>query len=946
MLDLSIDAVDLTPTVASLLLLHPLFTSTEGLPVAKTRQIWNAAGFYLRRLNTGAELVPVSLKRAFLARGVDVCVDYGPSETTVGVVSSLMTAEFFSENAPLDDIGRPTGSNEVYLLDENTQLVPFGAVGELCIGGAQVSPGYLDEKLNRSVFVEVDTLGSEGEEGSRIIYRTGDLARYLPQGTEGYGSIQYLGRKDCQVKVSGVRIELGEVECQLNRLVKHPDLRQILVDQTESEAGLVGFLHFYPHCTRLRPSPTEVENIQILIPTKPGWFESILESIHSSISDHLPGPMVPRSWMIISAIPLQVSGKTDRKLLKRLWQAHHQNPCPNSLASPAPRPTLDQVEEVASLAWRTALGLPIGYVLKLTDEFVRMGGDSIGLMKLVSEARRQGFSLAYGPLTSFGDFLDSLRRASNLRPSDSGVPYEPFELVNGPTRALWQAHLSDEHGILPETIEDLLPSSPAQVAILSCSIGTDLYYAQAVYNLDDLPGPPQAVAARLTALVKRHGMLRTRFFLPPSGTSIIQCILKPEHEQVAVEIIKVDDSASLENVIDSFIEQQRLAHRVHAWGQANVELRLFSQSGKFRLVWSMHHAISDGWTLDLLLHELASPSPLTTPVPNYGEFVKAWLVLAEDQEGEKHWRNVLSRTTPIRWPTSVCAPFRTELHVSGRWHTHGRLVTLGRVSGFTPALVGRVACAVGLAHWLGCTSSSEILMGVVRSGREIELGGGAMAEELRGCCVSVWPSVIGYERGQNLTELLKAERTAERVGRRVGGLGRVGGGAIEVLYTFQTGAGMGRGPERVRMPTRFAVSFEITPVIEDTKEVELQIEIYLDARFGTLEGERLVKEVVEALERVVQESGNGIGEEEEEEVLGEDRNDDAQVLRTSWAGVLGVDEFVVRAGSKFRNLGGDSIHLMRLVHRLGGLGYVIDGHEIGSWEDACFEQMVGRMRKV
>lgn len=185
-LRLNCTVVDLTPTVSSLVFEHFDALSRESESILDG---WKRAGFKIKQCNTGGEKVDGATRDAWLKRGVVAVIDYGPSETTVGVISNQETS-FLSGIIP---IGRPTGSNEIYILSPSLAIVPLGVTGEICVGGDQVSTGYLDSSLNADVFVDHQQFGR--------IYRTGDLARY----SDEKGNIECLGRKDNQVKINGLR---------------------------------------------------------------------------------------------------------------------------------------------------------------------------------------------------------------------------------------------------------------------------------------------------------------------------------------------------------------------------------------------------------------------------------------------------------------------------------------------------------------------------------------------------------------------------------------------------------------------------------------------------------------------------------------------------------------------------------------------------------------------
>lgn len=126
----------------------------------------------------------------FLQHLISILMLVSYSETTVGVVSNRQTTSLPS-TIP---IGRPTGSTPIHILCPELLPVPLGTIGEICVGGDQVSRGYIKKSLNDNVFVEHATYGR--------IYRTGDLGRYLG---DGLGSIECLGRRDGQVKINGLR---------------------------------------------------------------------------------------------------------------------------------------------------------------------------------------------------------------------------------------------------------------------------------------------------------------------------------------------------------------------------------------------------------------------------------------------------------------------------------------------------------------------------------------------------------------------------------------------------------------------------------------------------------------------------------------------------------------------------------------------------------------------
>jgi amino acid adenylation domain-containing protein/FkbM family methyltransferase len=203
----ALDVLDLTPTQLRLLL-------DAGL---RERPLQGP-----RRVLVGGEAIDAATWQALAAHPAGAFWNvYGPTECTVDAAACAVAA---SPQRPT--LGRPLANVRIHLLDAALRPVPVGAAAELCIGGRGVSRGYLGQPALTAERFVPDPYG--GEAGARL-YRSGDLARYLPS-----GEIDYLGRLDHQVKVRGVRVELGEIEAVLGQ---HPGVREAVVSLREDEAG-------------------------------------------------------------------------------------------------------------------------------------------------------------------------------------------------------------------------------------------------------------------------------------------------------------------------------------------------------------------------------------------------------------------------------------------------------------------------------------------------------------------------------------------------------------------------------------------------------------------------------------------------------------------------------------------------------------------------------------
>ncbi|MFL6199517.1 MAG: amino acid adenylation domain-containing protein [Thermoanaerobaculia bacterium] len=300
-----------------------------------------------RRLVFGGEALPwadVDEVRA-LAPGCAVLNHYGPTESTVGVLTHRIVdgAPRRSATVPL---GRPLANVRVYVVDAAGQPVPAGIPGELLLGGAGLARGYLGRpELTAERFVP-DPFGVEP--GARL-YRTGDLVRHLPD-----GALEFLGRIDQQVKIRGFRVEPGEVEAALKALPGVGAAAVVACGHGAGDRRLVAWL----------------------VPAAGAELSS--QSLRDLLAGSLPDALVPSSFVTLPALPLTPNGKVDRQALARI--------APDSLLV-AERPYVppsSAVEQTLADIWADLLQVErVG----VQDSFFDLGGHSLLATRLLSRVR-------------------------------------------------------------------------------------------------------------------------------------------------------------------------------------------------------------------------------------------------------------------------------------------------------------------------------------------------------------------------------------------------------------------------------------------------------------------------------------------------------------------------------------------------------------------------------
>ncbi len=348
----------------------------QVLTLARLRR---AAAPRLRALFLGGDAVPAdlldNLRRTF--PGVEIWVLYGPTETAIVCTLWRMPAEGRVRSL----LGHPFAGVEIQLRGAGGQPVPIGVPGEIWIGGAVVARGYWRrEELTAEKFVTAE---------GRRFYRSGDLARRLPD-----GALEFLGRLDHQVKIRGFRIELGEIEAAL---ADQPGVREAVVLARDGDHGgerrLVAYVAAGPE-----------------VPAA--------AALRAALARRLPGYMLPAAFVFLDALPLDTSGKIDRRAL----------PAPEDPGSEAGLPGVPprtRLERFLAGQFREVLGLPAGREIGIDDDFFALGGTSISgailiyrLQEALSEVVHVVAIFDHPTVASLAEYLRERHAGAEL----AGVP--------------------------------------------------------------------------------------------------------------------------------------------------------------------------------------------------------------------------------------------------------------------------------------------------------------------------------------------------------------------------------------------------------------------------------------------------------------------------------------------------------------------------------------------
>lgn len=320
----------------------------------------------LRLLVCGGEPIrPADLERFYARFPEALAVNhYGPTETTIGVVTQPIERARLPDFTRRPVLGRPIGNARAYVTTAELQLLPIGAIGELLIGGRPVGRGYLGRpELTREKFL-ADPFSQPSSPTSlpHRVYRTGDLARWTSD-----GALELLGRADRQLKVRGYRVEPAEIE---QAMIRHLGVREaVVIEQRRSEAHQV-LCAYYVGAARLRD-----------------------DDARRQLASVLPEPMVPACFVRVAELPRSANGKLDVARLPAPTMAPAidlaigsaiEPTLGEALAPPPADPPQSPTERTLLAMWSALFGLP-PEVIGVSRNFFALGGHSLLMIQLLAE---------------------------------------------------------------------------------------------------------------------------------------------------------------------------------------------------------------------------------------------------------------------------------------------------------------------------------------------------------------------------------------------------------------------------------------------------------------------------------------------------------------------------------------------------------------------------------
>jgi amino acid adenylation domain-containing protein len=502
-----------------------------------------------------------------------------------------------TESSGSISIGRPIYNTQVYLLDSHLQPVPIGISGEICVGGAGLARGYLNQpQLTTERFIS----NAFSDEPRSRLYRTGDLARYLSN-----GNIEFLGRVDNQVKIRGHRIEPAEVEAVLNQ---HPAVRENVVVAHEGTSSAERHLVAYV-----------VSTDQSTLSTN--RFRGFLK-------DKLPEFMVPSVFVALETLPLMPNGKVDRGALPLPETTRLE--LENVFVGPR-----TEAEQLVAQVWREVLKVE---KIGVRDNFFELGGHSLTATQVIArlrEAFRTELPLRFLFETPTVAELTHKIETLNGQVVDLGFP--PIVRVS-------------REGSLPLSI------SQEQLWDFDQMIpGNHLLNIPYVFHLTGTLDT-EALADALREIIRRHEVLRT-VFAKVDGRPVQVIRSVPEFQLLVIDLRDLDVEKMEEQAAVVTLEERTQPFDLSVGPLLRTKLVRLTDEDYLLLV-TLHHIVGDRWSILVLRRELAQlyeafsqkqPSPLPDLPIQFADFALWERRLMESelmQTQLTYWKNQLAAPLP------------------------------------------------------------------------------------------------------------------------------------------------------------------------------------------------------------------------------------------------------------------------------------------------------------
>nr|WBQ01558.1 PlmK [Aspergillus flavipes] len=644
------------------------------------------------------------------------------------------------------DVGFPI-NGRAWLVDPNdrTRLRSVGAIAELMIEGPNLAHGYLNNpKGSAASFLSppygvqavTDVCGSR----DRLLYATGDLVRYNLD-----GSIRHMGRKDGQIKIRGQRVEAAEVEFALRRVVPH--VKEAVVDIIPTASnGLPSLAAFI-----LGNQGNEINRPDGgagVLECPSHDFLQLANVAKEELGKILPSYMIPAIFLPLRQSPRTVTGKTDRRRLRREaaslsvedWKQYTTT---TEATGPNEDRPLSATEQTLARIWGKLFHLDVDQI-KPNDDFFALGGDSLVAMRSVAMARGEEISLKISDIFSSPRLQDLAQRAilsshsaGKNRASVSAKNSSPRQaLVDDSVRQACIANVCRQNPALAESVAEVLPATGKQEHWVQYG-GLDCYVfmLEGEVDLDRMKGAFHAV-------VERHSILRT--VLTQTSHGVFQVVLKDVHHPLR----HITTNEDIPDLCTSICDDSTLGPACH-FDKLATRLTLISGSAsRHALIFRLTHTQIDAYCLTIVLRDFASAyeGHSLSPGTQFTDYTRH--VFEQDQtSGYEFWRRYLEGSSIAPFGPFTMTTAETEVK---RERVVLKLPYLPQPpAGVTTATLVKASWALVYAQ---ISKQTDVVFGQIIGGRSASVPG---IDNMVGPCQNSIPIRVHFQPSWTVNEYLR-----------------------------------------------------------------------------------------------------------------------------------------------------------------------------------------------
>ncbi|GKT56654.1 nonribosomal peptide synthetase [Colletotrichum tofieldiae] len=699
---------------------------------------------------------------------------YGPAECSAITIVSKPRIKGVKSIS----LGKPANC-AVWIVNENRQLASFNTIGEIVIEGPPVARGYLgDKEKTDAAFLDNPSFLRGVVTDPMRCYRTGDLGRMNVD-----GSIDFFGRKDSQVKINGQRVELGEIEHQLKQFLQlsqpfgpSESTWDVAVELLRPIGTSNGVLTAFIASKSTIGSSAHFRKQTIASERDPVWRDTHgrFQVASRELFGVLPAYMVPNAVIPCHALPLSASGKIDRKALrslgnamtaKQLLQLPEQPKEEFSFAStytsePQPAGFTDSDEESSvgqhtissdvnplyetsvsssgsseesltpieiSLrkAWAKVLGVSEDKIAP-DDDFFRLGGDSIGAIKVVAACRQLALQINVANIFK-NTVLRNMASVCKSTADNYAKPttqFSPFQLLNQSTIPELREEASFQCNVKSEDIEDLYPCTHMQEGLMAVNLTRPGSYTGRWIH----PLPKDIDLARFKSswedIHATSPILRTRF-ATTSAAGSLQAVIKEKAQWL------------FHNDLEAYLEQDD-SNPMFPGDSLNRFALVSSKGGDVTFVWTIHHMLYDGWSLGMLCKKLndAYNGRVMKPVTNYRHFIFYTQQLSPSTYAD-HWMKELHESPVSCFPA---APKQGHQSFARAVVRDELTIDLDPSSGITMSSLVRAAWSLMVSYF---SEADDVVFGATVSGRNAPIDD---IESIEGPTIATIPIRVRLDR--------------------------------------------------------------------------------------------------------------------------------------------------------------------------------------------------------